>query len=60
MKREVPNWERCEDGTAFPGQQTFSFSPSERQWWISNRLADALRQGQDGGPKRGLRAKPVA
>ncbi|MEM6106073.1 hypothetical protein AAHS21_07360 [Mycobacterium sp. 050272] len=26
-RREVPNWERCEDGTAFPGQQTFSFFP---------------------------------
>ena len=60
VKREVPNWERCEDGTAFPGQQTFSFLPSERQWWISNRVADALRQGQDGRPKRCLRAKPVA
>ena len=26
-KREVPNWERCEDGTAYPGQQTFYFYP---------------------------------
>ncbi|OBH49926.1 hypothetical protein [Mycobacterium sp. E2479] len=26
-KREVPNWERCEDGTAFTGQQTFFFYP---------------------------------
>ncbi|OBG91631.1 hypothetical protein A5697_09480 [Mycobacterium sp. E3251] len=26
-KREVPNWERCEDGTAFNGQQTFFFYP---------------------------------
>jgi hypothetical protein len=27
VKREVPNWERCQDGTAFPGQQTFYFYP---------------------------------
>jgi hypothetical protein len=27
VKREVPNWERCQDGTAFTGKQTFSFYP---------------------------------
>ncbi|BCO34477.1 hypothetical protein BMW24_014345 [Mycobacterium heckeshornense] len=27
VKREVPNWERCPDGTAYPGQQTFYFYP---------------------------------
>ena len=27
VKRDVPNWERCEDGTAFTGQQTFYFYP---------------------------------
>ena len=27
VKRDVPNWERCEDGTAFSGQQTFYFFP---------------------------------
>jgi hypothetical protein len=26
-RREIPNWERCEDGTAFTGKQTFSFYP---------------------------------
>jgi hypothetical protein len=25
VKHDVPNWERCEDGTAFTGQQTFYF-----------------------------------
>lgn len=25
VKREVPNWERCEDGTAYTGQQTYFF-----------------------------------
>jgi hypothetical protein len=27
LRREVANWERCEDGTAFTGQQTFFFYP---------------------------------
>jgi hypothetical protein len=27
VKREVPNWERCADGSAFSGQQTFFFFP---------------------------------
>ena len=27
VRREVPNWERCEDGTAFTGQQTLYFYP---------------------------------
>ncbi|BBU21332.1 hypothetical protein [Mycobacterium xenopi] len=27
VKREVPNWERCPDGTAYSGQQTFYFYP---------------------------------
>jgi hypothetical protein len=27
VKREVPNWERCPDGTAFTGHQTFYFYP---------------------------------
>jgi hypothetical protein len=26
-KHEVPNWERCQDGTAFTGKQTFYFYP---------------------------------
>ncbi|BBY13672.1 hypothetical protein [Mycobacterium marseillense] len=27
VRREVPNWERCEDGTAFSGVETFFFYP---------------------------------
>jgi hypothetical protein len=27
LKRTVPDWERCQDGTAFSGQQTYSFFP---------------------------------
>ncbi|MGA8331031.1 MAG: hypothetical protein WB777_17295 [Mycobacterium sp.] len=29
VKRDVPNWERCQDGTAFTGKQTFSFYPAD-------------------------------
>lgn len=27
VKRDVPDWERCPDGTAYTGQQTFYFYP---------------------------------
>jgi hypothetical protein len=27
VKRDVPNWEPCSDGTAAPGQQTYYFYP---------------------------------
>ena len=27
VKHDVPNWERCQDGTAYTGQQTFYFYP---------------------------------
>jgi hypothetical protein len=28
-RHEVPNWERCQDGTAFTGKQIFSFYPAD-------------------------------
>ncbi|AGP62364.1 hypothetical protein OEM_08280 [Mycobacterium intracellulare subsp. yongonense 05-1390] len=27
VKRELPNWETCPDGSSYPGQQTYSFFP---------------------------------
>lgn len=27
IKRNVPNWEQCEDGTAYTGEQTYYFYP---------------------------------
>ncbi len=27
VKRDVPDWERCQDGTAYTGQQTYYFYP---------------------------------
>jgi hypothetical protein len=29
VKHEVPNWERCQDGTAFTGKQTYYFYPAD-------------------------------
>lgn len=29
VKHEVPNWERCQDGTAFTGKQTYWFYPAD-------------------------------
>lgn len=28
VSHEVPNWERCPDGSAYPGRQLFRFSPA--------------------------------
>ncbi len=60
VRREVPNWERCEDGTAFPGQQTFFFYPVNDNGGYQLGSPSPLGQGQDGRPKRCLRAKQVA
>jgi len=29
VRHDVPNWERCEDGTAYTGKQIFSFYPAD-------------------------------
>jgi hypothetical protein len=29
VRRDVPNWEKCQDGSAFTGKQTFWFYPTE-------------------------------
>ena len=60
VKREVPDWERCQDGTAFSGQQTYYFYPVDSIWRIHSRGADLRRKGQDRRPERCLRAKRVA
>jgi hypothetical protein len=30
VAHDVPNWEKCEDGTTAPGHQTFKFSADEK------------------------------
>ena len=62
VKRDVPNWERCQDGTAFTGKQTFSFYPADPDGSGVHpaQVAGYGRQEQDGRPERRLRTEPVA
>ena len=61
-RHEVPNWERCQDGTAFTGKQTFSFYPvdPDGSGEFKTRVAGNGRQEQDDRPERRLRAEPMA
>jgi hypothetical protein len=45
VKRDVPNWERCADGTAFTGQQTFYFYPVDADGEF--RLGSSTYAGKD-------------
>jgi hypothetical protein len=45
VKRDVPNWERCADGTAFTGQQTFYFYPVNANG--EYRLGEPTLAGKD-------------
>ena len=46
VKHEVPNWERCTDGTAFTGQQTYSFYPVDNASGGS-QLGSPILAGKD-------------
>jgi hypothetical protein len=45
VKHDVPNWERCEDGTAYTGQQTFYFYPVDA--YGGYQLGSATYAGKD-------------
>jgi hypothetical protein len=45
VKHEVPNWERCEDGTAFSGMQAFFFYPVNENGGY--HLGSAVFAGKD-------------
>ena len=45
IKHDVPNWERCDDGTAFTGQQTFYFYPVDANGEF--RLGSPTLAGKD-------------
>jgi hypothetical protein len=45
VKRDVRNWERCADGTAFDGQQTFYFYPVDADGEF--RLGSPTYAGKD-------------
>jgi hypothetical protein len=46
-KHDVPNWERCEDGTAFTGQQTFYFYPVDPSGSGEFQLGSPVLAGKD-------------
>lgn len=45
IKHDVPNWERCADGTAYTGQQTFYFYPVDSNGEF--RLGEPTLAGKD-------------
>jgi hypothetical protein len=45
VKRDVPNWEHCEDGNAFTGQQTFYFYPVDTNG--EYKLGSPVMAGKD-------------
>jgi hypothetical protein len=46
-RRDVPNWERCEDGTAFTGKQTFYFYPVDPEGSGEFKLGSPVLAGKD-------------
>jgi hypothetical protein len=47
VKHDVPNWERCEDGTAFTGQQTYWFYPVDPAGSGEFKLGSPVLAGKD-------------
>jgi hypothetical protein len=46
-RHEIPNWERCEDGTAFTGKQTFSFYPADPDGSGDSKLGSPVLAGKN-------------
>jgi hypothetical protein len=46
-RHEVPNWERCQDGTAFTGKQTFSFYPADPDGTGELKLGSPVMAGKN-------------
>jgi hypothetical protein len=46
-KHEVPNWERCQDGTAFTGKQVFSFYPADPDGTGELKLGSPVMAGKN-------------
>jgi hypothetical protein len=47
VRRDVPDWERCQDGTAFTGQQTFYFYPANPAGTGEYQLGSPVMAGKD-------------
>lgn len=46
-KHEVANWERCQDGTAFTGKQTFTFYPVDPDGSGELKLGSPIMAGKN-------------
>jgi hypothetical protein len=47
VKHEVPNWERCQDGTAFTGKQTYYFYPADPAGSGEFQIGSPVLAGKD-------------
>lgn len=48
VKRVIPNWEPCEDGSAFPGEQTIRFYGVDENGLVLLRQSEAIQfAGED-------------
>ncbi|WP_343574932.1 hypothetical protein [Mycobacterium sp.] len=46
-RHEIPNWERCQDGTAFTGKQIFSFYPTDPDGSGDTKLGSPILAGKN-------------
>lgn len=48
VRRDIPDWEHCEDGTAFPGHQTIRFYGVDEDGLVIFRQSEAIQfAGED-------------
>jgi hypothetical protein len=47
VKRDIPNWERCDDGTAYPGAQEYRFYPADASGVVSLSADPTTFIGED-------------
>ncbi len=47
VKHDVPNWETCQDGTSFTGQQTYFFYPVDPNGSGETQIGSPVLAGRD-------------
>ncbi len=50
VRRDVPNWEQCDDGTAVTGRQTFTFTPVGADGLVQQGSSTLAGQDKTVGP----------
>lgn len=53
VKREIPDWEPCADGTTYPGQQEFRFYPADASGQTSPGSTTLIGEDKTTGPSGG-------